>query len=196
MQNSQVPIWIPIVVAILGVAGVVVGQVINAWRDARIRRYDLERERLKLTHDDTLDWRKMRVDIYGTITGGVNEFLGSYDPFVSSHSEIGTASSRLDSVTKVVHAQLGKVEIVGSAETSAQLKSLSGFLRTLRFLYLQYPTGEGREADAAMISEIARDSNDLYPRIESAARQLNESFRRDLGIPSTGAAEHPPGSHD
>ncbi|MEU0794911.1 hypothetical protein ABZ342_33035 [Amycolatopsis sp. NPDC005961] len=99
-------------------------------------------------------------------------------------------------MTKVVHAQLGKVEIVGSAETSAQLKSLSGFLRTLRFLYLQYPTGEGREADAAMISEIARDSNDLYPRIESAARQLNESFRRDLGIPSTGAAEHPPGSHD
>jgi hypothetical protein len=52
MSSGQVSVWVPIVVAVLGILGVVAGQLINIWREER--RW--ERERLR----EDLRWERER----------------------------------------------------------------------------------------------------------------------------------------
>ena len=43
MQSGQVSIWVPIVVGIIGLIGIVAGQLVNAWREDRRWRREQER---------------------------------------------------------------------------------------------------------------------------------------------------------
>lgn len=43
MQSGQVSVWVPIIVGVIGLIGVIAGQLVNAWREDR--RWKRERER-------------------------------------------------------------------------------------------------------------------------------------------------------
>lgn len=51
MQSGQVSIWVPIVVGILGVIGVVLGQLVNSWREGKRWQKELAREDLRWTRE-------------------------------------------------------------------------------------------------------------------------------------------------
>lgn len=47
MQSAQVSVWVPIAVGVIGVLGVISGQLINAWREDRRWKREQEREELR-----------------------------------------------------------------------------------------------------------------------------------------------------
>ncbi|WP_158852831.1 hypothetical protein [Saccharothrix deserti] len=75
MQSGQVPIWVPIVVGIIGLAGVIAGQLINARReDIRWKREkeredlrwqrEVEKDQKAQEHDFDKYWLDRKTDIY------------------------------------------------------------------------------------------------------------------------------------
>lgn len=68
MQSGQVSVWVPIVVGVIGLVGVIAGQLVNAWRerrreDTRWRREQAEKS-AQQKHDDMIHWRETRLRIY------------------------------------------------------------------------------------------------------------------------------------
>lgn len=63
MPTDQVSVWVPIVVGLIGVAGVVAGQVINTWRERRSEETRWAREKQRDAHQDQLVWREKRLKI-------------------------------------------------------------------------------------------------------------------------------------
>ena len=88
MQAGQVSVWVPIVVALLGIIGVIAGQLINSWRESlrwkrELSREDLrwdrenarealrrdhEREVARIEHsrDLLVKWRENRLEVYSS----------------------------------------------------------------------------------------------------------------------------------
>jgi hypothetical protein len=75
MQTGQVSVWVPIAVGVIGLIGIIAGQLVNAWREDRRWKRDQQRDELrwqqerdkelaKLAHDSILDWRDRRLSIY------------------------------------------------------------------------------------------------------------------------------------
>jgi hypothetical protein len=86
MQSGQVSIWAPIVVGIIGLIGVIAGQLVNAWReDRRWNREEKrdevhwEREQAKdiarRVHESMIDWRERRLAIYSDYLAAVLEMI-------------------------------------------------------------------------------------------------------------------------
>ena len=76
MQNTQVSIWIPIIVGVIGLIGVISGQLVNAWREDRRWRRDqareVERERIRLLHASIESLRDTRLMVYGELLDHLN----------------------------------------------------------------------------------------------------------------------------
>jgi hypothetical protein len=51
MSSTQVPLWVPVIVALLGFIGVLGAQAIAAWRDDRRWQQEAEREELRWNRD-------------------------------------------------------------------------------------------------------------------------------------------------
>ncbi|HEU5471192.1 MAG TPA: hypothetical protein VFV67_11110 [Actinophytocola sp.] len=51
MSSTQVPLWVPVVVALVGFVGVLGAQLISAWRDDRRWRREQEREETRWSRD-------------------------------------------------------------------------------------------------------------------------------------------------
>ncbi|HWD00857.1 MAG TPA: hypothetical protein VG674_00085 [Amycolatopsis sp.] len=68
MQSGQVSVWVPIVVGVIGLLGVVAGQLVNAWRERKREELRWRRERhtesIKLNHEHAAQWRETKIKIY------------------------------------------------------------------------------------------------------------------------------------
>lgn len=64
MPAGQVPVWIPIVVGVIGVAGVLAGQFIGAWREDKRWTREWEREKARWQREDNDHWKEVRLDYY------------------------------------------------------------------------------------------------------------------------------------
>ncbi|MFD1047181.1 hypothetical protein ACFQ1S_17320 [Kibdelosporangium lantanae] len=63
MTNGQVSVWVPIVVGLIGVAGVIAGQLVNTWREHRNERIRWTREQQRDARQDRLAWRDKRLAV-------------------------------------------------------------------------------------------------------------------------------------
>ena len=65
--QGQVAVWVPILVGLLGMAGVIGAQLVNAWREQRredIRwRREREKEEIQRRRADYLHWREKRLEV-------------------------------------------------------------------------------------------------------------------------------------
>jgi hypothetical protein len=99
-MSSQVPIWVPIAVALLGVAGVLLGQHMSArredrrWsreqrRDDHRIQHELEREELrwqrarhaentKIRLEQAHQWHEIKIKTYGTLIQSLNSLQRSF----------------------------------------------------------------------------------------------------------------------
>ncbi len=77
-MSGQVSVWVPLVVALLGVVGIVAGQLVNAWREDRRWKREQQREELRWQRSKTTEnaklrlehaeqWREMKIRIYGDL---------------------------------------------------------------------------------------------------------------------------------
>jgi hypothetical protein len=95
MQIGQVSVWVPIVVGVIGLIGIVAGQFVNAWREDRRWKREQHREEIRwererdreyarLAHESIVDWRERRLNI-------LSDLLQSIVPLIGAANELAVA---------------------------------------------------------------------------------------------------------
>ena len=78
MSSGQVSVWVLIVVAVLGILGVVAGQLINVWREERRWERETLREDLRWERERQRDidahWRERRFDVHVELLAALREW--------------------------------------------------------------------------------------------------------------------------
>lgn len=78
MSSGQVPLWVPVVVALLGLAGVLGAQLIAGWREDRRWRRETEREELRWNREREKDRENRsyegRAKAYAEVIGAIESF--------------------------------------------------------------------------------------------------------------------------
>ncbi|MEU0531167.1 hypothetical protein [Amycolatopsis tolypomycina] len=75
-MGSQVPVWIPIVVALLGLAGVILTQVLSGRREARRMAEETAREERRWQREREARTHETRADAYAQLMGVLEAFDG------------------------------------------------------------------------------------------------------------------------
>jgi hypothetical protein len=131
-MSSQVPVWIPLAVAFLGVLGVIAGQIINAWREDRRWRREQEREeirwqraritenaKLRLEHAD--QWRETKIKTYANLLrllAEMRDLMVEVDRYVArnpSKEKYPPARGDVRRVYRETQEACGEIRIIGSA---------------------------------------------------------------------------------
>jgi hypothetical protein len=118
MLTGQVSVWVPIVVGLIGVVGVVAGQSINAWREHRNEEIRWAREKQRDVRQDQLAWRdkRLRIAVDFLITLNIWRELAVgmwHETQREGHPTELTASQFHDSVTRMSD-QLAEIKLIGS----------------------------------------------------------------------------------
>ena len=75
-MGSQVPVWIPIVVALVGLAGVILTQVLSGRREARRMAEEAAREERRWQREREARTHETRADAYAQLMGVLEAFDG------------------------------------------------------------------------------------------------------------------------
>lgn len=75
-MGSQVPVWIPVVVALLGLAGVILTQVLSGRRENRRMTEDAAREERRWQREREARTHETRADAYAQLMGVLEAFDG------------------------------------------------------------------------------------------------------------------------
>jgi len=74
--GSQVPVWIPIVVALVGLAGVILTQVLSGRREARRMAEEAAREERRWQREREARTHETRAEAYARLMGVLEAFDG------------------------------------------------------------------------------------------------------------------------
>ncbi|MET8851985.1 hypothetical protein [Amycolatopsis sp. NPDC004625] len=75
-MGSQVPVWIPVVVALLGLAGVILTQILSGRRENRRMTEDAAREERRWQREREARTHETRADAYARLMGVLEAFDG------------------------------------------------------------------------------------------------------------------------
>jgi hypothetical protein len=186
VQTGQVSIIVPIVVAAFGVAGIVLGQLINArradrrWnreRDREELRWERERLRLETAnrHDRQMGLTSHRMETYAVylsqlavMTKLIDEGFGIVQPREPSGMSI-------DEAQKQVLASLSMIDIIGATSTRDIAHSLDALLLTAILAILK-----GRPSHKDKDWFI----NEIEPEIRKGRNDFLRAIRAELGVDS------------
>ncbi|MFI7617826.1 hypothetical protein ACIBP6_42050 [Nonomuraea terrae] len=174
----------PIVVAVLGIVGLVVGQLVNAWReDRRWRREEREdlrwereqaREKDKRDHEVRTHWEKERLDAYthfAKVLGEWRELLHEMETLLRVDQEPASSlAARIRELNGEAAVITARIALVGSSFMQARCNDVWSFYESA---YKQMLSGE----PALSAEDRAKD---LYGQAYYA---LLDNVRDDLGTP-------------
>lgn len=191
MQTGQVSVWVPIVVGVIGLVGVVAGQLVNAWREDRRWKREQQREEIRwsrerekdtarLTHEDRIAWRDRRLTTYSDYLLAIDEILAiavKWPIVVHVNEESGVEwerrwserraqARRLEQSVKLICHQLVR-ELIERDIITAVRKQLRDYLK---------PRRDGFDPDKAPHPPAAA----IFPHRD----ELIEAMRAELGSQS------------
>jgi type II secretory pathway pseudopilin PulG len=193
MQSAQVPVWVPIVVAIIGILGVIAGQVFSSWRDDRrwsreVHREDaralreIESAQLARDHDLRIRWIDQRLDAYAACLSAYKEWL---DILREELARLRTADGEDDlgrrsrACHDAVVLAVDRVHLIGSSEAiNACISTYSKFHRYSNRVNIA-------DEPAWMLNEPVVLQSMFEDEIVPAFWALRDSLRRDLGVEPT-----------
>ncbi|WP_206784663.1 hypothetical protein [Amycolatopsis sp. MtRt-6] len=128
MASGQVSVWVPIVVGIIGLVGVVTGQLINSRREDRRWEREAAREELRhrreterlaaeRAHAMTLHWSQERRDAYAGLLKESDECLRALLEWVEAldrKKPTGEIEARLSEHARALRSFHAAVDILGS----------------------------------------------------------------------------------
>jgi hypothetical protein len=120
VQSGQVSIWVTVGVAILGIAGVVIGQLINAWREERRLDRDVQREHAQ-------HWLTQRLDSYVDLVVALHDWVGSLRNFVRPTGNVTPPSGltqRCVEAGESVGRATVRVGLIGSSVAVVRAKEI------------------------------------------------------------------------
>ncbi len=187
MSSAEVPLWVPIVVALLGIAGVLGAQLTAAWRDDRRWRREAEREELRWSRDRTREKDnrsyEARQEAYAQLIGAIESFDWLMFPAYNA-TRLGHAVTE-DMLTDVrvtrdeARRALGLGNLQAPEPIRAKLKDAMITRSTLAMRILR----QGADPE---------DSAELWTTAQRAYRQLRADMRQDLGVQTEVLPEPPP----
>lgn len=78
MSSGQVPLWVPVVVGLLGLAGVLGAQIVTGWREDRRWQREIEREELRWSRERARERDNRsyegRAQAYAEVIGAIEAF--------------------------------------------------------------------------------------------------------------------------
>jgi hypothetical protein len=170
MLTGQVSVWVPIVVGLIGVAGVVAGQLVNGWRERRSEETRWRREQQRDARLDRLAWRdkRLRVAVEFLVTLNVwreltvdmwRETRKDGRPSDQTRSELHEATTRMSE-------QLAEIKLIG----------------TERMRAVATETVDSLLATSAATRKALGGFEEASRRLSAAIGELRETFRAELGV--------------
>ncbi|GAB3874849.1 hypothetical protein GCM10029964_017530 [Kibdelosporangium lantanae] len=164
MTNGQVSVWVPIVVGLIGVAGVIAGQLVNTWREHRNERIRWTREQQRDARQDRLAWRDKRLAVALDLLITMNTWRE-----LAVESWPDQVSDELRDTVARMSDRLAEMKLVGTERMrTAATEAVDELLATSR---------AAREARAGF-AEASR-------KLSATINALRETFRTELGVPDS-----------
>lgn len=121
VQNSQVSIWVPIVVGVIGVVGVIAGQLINAWREDRRWKREQEREEIRWLRESRRESIKLDRDTKVAAYGQLLQTLDRANLLLDQLRNIGAESNQGNieeylRITNDVRLKVAELQLICSDE--------------------------------------------------------------------------------
>ncbi|MFJ5993161.1 hypothetical protein [Lentzea sp. NPDC092896] len=179
------------IVGVLGIAGVIGGQLVNAWREDRRwrrenEREDLrwrrenEREQVKSVHQDVLHWREKRLNYYGEYMALLDEWQellrGPLVDVLSGEVVSVEVGERTTEITRRARAALGRILLIASEEVR-KTTSDAYYLHSA-VSYHVVRQGELRASDNGAVHPSGG-----HAELIRARRSVEAAFRVDLSVP-------------
>ncbi|WP_156213034.1 hypothetical protein [Lentzea aerocolonigenes] len=188
MGAGQVSIWVPLVVGVIGLAGVICGQLINAWREDRRWKREQEREDLRWQreqekndtereHRNMLDWRDRKIEIYSELLGAFKEceyaaletdsfryVVDGGEAYYSAHD----FQARLSGATERFRATAQKVTLIASSELRARIFSPPSENSVVYYI--------GEEGRLVSPAELRRFAENIRDNREAAIAIMREEL--------------------
>jgi hypothetical protein len=177
MSSTQVPLWVPVIVALVGFIGVLGAQVVATWRDDRRWRREAEREELRWKRDRSREKDNRsyedRQRAYAQVIGAVESFDWLMFPAYNATKldQVVTDDMRTDLrvARDEAHKTFGPFNLHAPERIRTMLRDVMITRSTLAMRILR------GDADP-------EDSVRLWTKAQRAYRQLRAEMRQDLGF--------------
>jgi hypothetical protein len=129
MNTPQVSIWVPVVVGLIGLVGIVIGQLTNAWLENRRWKREKAREDLRWQRDiqkdeaarasaDRSHWRDKKFEIYNELLSFMKSWRDLNDDAAKQHRLLGSLTDvNKEACEKIILASReyrDKVELIAT----------------------------------------------------------------------------------
>jgi hypothetical protein len=185
---EQVPLWVPVVVALLGLAGVLGAQLIAGWREDRRWRRETEREELRWRRERDKDRENRSYDgrakAYAEVIGAIESFdwvLYDARRMLRAGGELEDGlAAELRKTTAQARNSLGAVNVHAPEGIRAMLRE-----SMLRRSTLSVRLLNGRNGD---------EERQLWREAQREYKIMRRAMREDLGLDteSAGDVQDPP----
>lgn len=177
--HGQVSVWVPIVVGLLGVVGVISGQLVSAWREQRrenIRwRREREKEELQRRREDDLHWRDKRLQVAVELMISLNKWRELIvDRLREQHGLVEGYDDTREQLRDVVE---------GTSDLITQLKLVgTDTMRTLADETVNLFRTRFRSAMHSPEPLSSDEIEQVSRQLSLKRRDLQEAFRSELGV--------------
>ena len=176
MSAGQVPLWVPIVVGLLGLAGVLSAQLVAGWREDRRWRRETEREELRWERErererDTRSYEG-RSRAYAEVIGAIEAFDWA---LYYARKIVGGGASLPDEVAADLREVTGKARnALGGVNVYAPER--------IRAMLRESMLRRSSLATALMAGRSADEERQLWHEGLREYRTMRAAMRRDLGL--------------
>jgi hypothetical protein len=201
MSSGQVPLWVPVVVALLGLAGVLGAQLVAGWREDKRWRRETEREELRWGREREKDRENRsyegRAKAYAEVIGAIE----SFDWVLYDARRVVREGGRLDDtlagdlrkVTAQARNSLGAVNVHAPERIRAMLREsllgrstlatrlLDGLYRPREHERWQDGQREYKILRRAMREDLGLDAEELPGDVQHPAGDLKADAGVDPG---------------
>ncbi|WP_146044345.1 hypothetical protein [Amycolatopsis sp. BJA-103] len=171
MQSSQVPIWVPILVGLIGIAGIILGQLINAWQETR--KLAIE-EKVK----DRSHWRDQRLSLYVEALRYGDRAI-KFLVRTQLASEGGYKKGLIDDYRVELNEIIERVDYCEPRFSLLTTSKIQDFYADfIRKIGLAYKACTSLKANSGYSEALAKSIRDTV----SSFDQLTVEMRKDLGV--------------
>ena len=190
MSSGQVPLWVPVVVALLGLAGVLGAQLVAGWREDKRWRRDTEREELRWGREREKERENRsyegRAKAYAEVIGAIE----SFDWVLYDARRVIRAGGELD---EGLAADLRKA--------TAQARNSLGAVNVhaperIRSMLRESLLGRSTLATRLLDGQYSQREHDRWLDGQREYKVMRRAMREDLGLDfeqSAGDVQHPAG---
>jgi hypothetical protein len=159
MPSSELPVWVTLTVAGIGVVGIVAGSVVQSLRDDRRWERERQRERERWDREDTNRWSVLKTERYAAFLKVANEW-GNTLFYPRLHKPAPDGAPTLE---QLVDQEMSHLMFFASAEIREKAIALWEILQTA--------------ADALTDPDTSRSERDRIDRLVADWEMWRQPFR-------------------